>query len=294
MEPQDFGSNLSPHGGLNSQLFSEAACPPKGQKNRPPSGVGLRVLRVLWDEFPRPFQPKQVAYLAQTPHEGTKKWLQRNEGTWVAREGVVHTPFGRLDNGGGGWYRARATLQLLRKRGWDPLAVHALQMLVKSLGGGTPPQLGGLGTPRKLADGTVQRETEWNGRKVTIQPGAHGALVSIRASQEPISIPLFNELSAWLHGLATPGTVMVQNFDLATDSQTHQVRVAGAESLSLAGFHGSLLKVYHKRSLEVTRVEACFHRVNLDLGEVGRLLNELATPPYSPGLFPSLDPREVA
>ena len=274
--------NLSPAGGLTGSLFSEAACPPKRQGIRPPSGVGLRVLQILYEEFPAPLQPKFISARARTPYPGTKKWLTRNDGLWVVQ---VST---------GGWYRARATLQLLRRVGLEPLKVHALQLMVKSLGGGSPPQLQGLGTPTKTADGQVVRKTEWNGRMVTVQAGPHGALVSVRASTNPISIPLFNELAAWLHGLATPGTVTVQDFDLNVDGANHRLKVSGAESVSLGGFQGGLLKIYNKQVIDATRIEACFHRVNLGLPEVARVLNELATPPYEPGLFPCLDPREVA
>lgn len=273
---------LSPAGGLTGSLFSEAACPPKGQQKRPPSGVGLRVLQTLYDEFPAPLQPKLIAAQARVPYEGAKKWLQRNDGTWVVRVS------------GGGWYRARATLALLRRVGLEPLKVHALQVMVKSLSGGTPPQLQGLGTAKKTADGQVVRKADWNGRTVTVQPGPRGALVSVRASTHPISIPLFNELSAWLHGLATPGTVTVQDFDLNVDGADHRLKVSGAQAMSLGGFQGSLLKVYNKQVIHATRIEACFHRVNLDLPEVARVLNELATPPYEPGLFPPVDPWEVA
>lgn len=272
----------SPLGGLKSQLFSEASCPPKGQKKRPPHGVGLRALQVLYDEFPTPLQPKMVSALARTPLEGTKKWLARSEGTWTVKVSA------------GGWYRARATLQLLRRIGIEPLHVHALVLFVKSLAGGTPPQLAGLGKGVQTADGQTVRKADWYGRPITIQPGPAGALVSIRASTQPISIPLFNELAAWLYGLATPGTVEVKDFDLAADTANHRLKLSGLTSMTLGSFHGSLLKVYDKRVIEATRIEACFHRVNLDIGEVGRLLNELATPPYEPGLFPPRDAWEVA
>jgi hypothetical protein len=132
------------------------------------------------------------------------------------------------------------------------------------------------------------------GRPVTVQPGPHGALVSIRASTNPISIPAFNELAAWLHGLATPGHVEVLDFDLNVDVADHRLKVSGAQSVSLGGFRDGLLKVYNKQAIQATRIEACFHRVNMGVPEVARLLNELATPPYDPGLFPPTDNREVA
>lgn len=248
--------------------------------------MGLRVLQVLYDEFPSPLQPKVAAAMARTPYEGTKKWLQRSEGHWV------------VNVQDSGWYRARATLHLLRRIGLEPLRVHALQCVLKSLGGGSPPQAQGLGFASPAADGQVIRRADWYGRAVTVQPGPDGALLSLRASTNPIPIPLFNELAAWLQGLATPGTVTVLGFDLNVDADEHRLKVAIAGdargSISLGGFQSGLLKVYSKQVIDATRIEACFHRVDLDLPEVARLLNELGTPPYDPGTFPSLDPCEVA
>jgi hypothetical protein len=266
---------------LTGSLFSEAECPPKGRKIRPPRGVGLRALQVLYDEFPNPRRPKDLAREARTPYEGTKKWLTRNKGVWV------------MESPSSGWYRARATLALLRRIGLEPPRVHALQLLCKSPDGGTPPQLQGLGHKRVLRDGTVQREADWNGRKVTVQAGPDGALVSIRASTDPIPVPLFSELAAYLHGLCTPGTVVVKGFDLGIDTANHRLAAAGVEAVTLYGFQGDLLKVYNKRCIQATRLEACFHRIDLPMSEVARVLNELATPTYDP-TFPPPHGPEVA
>ena len=62
---------LSPAEGLTSPLFSETPRPPKGHGKRPPGGVGLQVLQVLYDEFPASPQPKLIAAMA--PYEGTKE-----------------------------------------------------------------------------------------------------------------------------------------------------------------------------------------------------------------------------
>lgn len=206
---------LSPAPGLTGSLFSEAACPPKGHGKRPPSGVGLRVLQVLYEEFPAPLQPKFISARARTPYPGTKKWLTRNEGVWV------------VCISGGGWYRARATLALLRRVGLEPLKVHALQLMVKSLGGGSPPQLQGLGTPHKTADGQVVRKTEWNGRLVTVQAVVYTntyqggdvddyILIDNSAGSAPVVVTLTAHNAHLVQAYKASGHILVED---VTDSQ---------------------------------------------------------------------------
>jgi hypothetical protein len=273
---------MSPDSSLTSQLFSEAACPPQGQGKRLPKGVGLRVLQFLHADFPNTSQPAHIAQVSRSPYAGTKKWLTRNNGVWV------------VNDRNSGWYRARASAKLLKAVGMTPLALHAIQVRIQSPEGGLPPQLRGLGTGYRTKDGQEMRRAVWNGHEVTVQAAGFGALLSMRSSKNPVTVPLFNEFSSWVHDLAYPGHAMVEGYDLGVDGKGHRVRVVGCQSMSLGGFHSGLLKMYNKQVIGATRLEACFHRLDLSMSEVARVLNEIATPPYDPGLFPPTDPREVA
>lgn len=269
---------LSPAKHLTSQLFSEAECPPKGQKKRPFSGVGGRVYGHLYGQFPNVQQPKTIAREAKAPYEGAKKWLNRNEGVWVVDTGA-------------GWYRARATVQLMRNLGFSPIQAHGIQVLIKSRDGGLPPRLEGHVWSR--ADGTGKGE--WRERPLTVQATADGALVSIRASMKPFSVAEFCELAAWLEGCANGGEVLVKNIEFNSDADHHVVRIAGAGALSVGAVREAMVKAYNKRVTGVLRFEACFHRLDAPLSEILRVLNEFATPPssYVPPLTPA-DGWEVA
>lgn len=275
---------MSPSRELTSQLFSEAACPPKGQKNRPLRGVGLRLVQVLRREFPQPMQPKELATTTRQSHEGTKKWLQRNEGVHVTSELR-------------GWYRARADLRLLRQIGLEPYKVHAIKVRIVSRIGGTTPRPGGQFRAELLRDGQVQHVAEFKGRRVTWQAGN---MVSVRSSTQPFTVPEFTELAAWLEGIANGAEVRLDDFDLGIDTESHRLKIAGmsrkqitAQSLTLGGFAGGLWKIYNKQVIQATRLEACLHRVDLSVKEAAGLLHELSVEPFVPPMVPS-DGWEVA
>lgn len=262
---------------LTSQFFSEAACPARGQKRSPPRGVGLRALQFLRGEFPNPWPPKMVARMIRQGSEATRKALQRMSGRFV-----VAVP-GRM-------YRAMADAQLLRRIGLEPYKVHGLQFRLVSPNGGSPPALAGLGSARSTADGQEVRHAEALGRRVVVQAGG---LVSVRASTEPFTVPEFAELAAWLEGLAGGGRVDVLSMDVNVDVENHRLRVSGAESISLQAARAGLWKVYNKRVIAATRIEACVHRVDMSLQEVSRVLQEFTSPPLDLPSPPS-DGWEVA
>lgn len=269
--------SLSPP--LKSQLFSEADCPPKGQKIRPPRGMGARVFAWLWGEFPNTHQPKTIAREARTPYEGTKKWLARNNG-------------GHVIDAGNGWYRARATVHLLKRLGFSPIQVHGLQVMLKSRVGGSPPRLQGHVSLR--ADGVGKGD--WRGRLLTVQVTPTGCLVSIRASMQPFGVPEFVELAAFLEGCANGGSVTVENIEFNTDCDADVVRIAGAQALSIQGVRDAAVKAYNKEAMGVLRFEGQFRRLDAPMAEIVKVLNEIATPPeaYRADLAPPDSFGEVA
>lgn len=248
---------------MNSDFFSEAECPPKGQKKGPSSGVGVLVMQYLRSEFPNVCTPKMVSAATGQEHEAVKKWLQRNHGTWVTRKTR-------------GWYRARADTRLLGRIGMDPLKVHALQVSL-SPSQGRPPAIEGQ------RDSSGQINAQWQGRKLTAQPQADGGLfVSLRASTDPMDIPTFGQFTAWLYGVAGGGAVRIKSFDLATDTQNHLMRMRGAESMELGDFHGATVKLYNKQVIDATRLETCFHRLDLGVAEAANILNGIVQRPEPP------------
>lgn len=224
-------------------------------------------MQALRAEFPNPLQPKQLVPLAKVTHANAKKWLARNEGTWV----VAH--------GARGFYRAMADMSLLKQIGLEPFKVHALQVLLKSPSGGLPPALGGLGHEKKTRSGQVQRVADFLGRRVTVQDGG---LVSIRASTDPFTVDEFTRLSAWLDGLTGGGTTKLESVDLNVDMEQHKVSMRGIKSMSLAAFTDGLVKLYDKQVIQATRLEACVHRTDLTVPEAARILQEFTTPVYRP------------
>lgn len=280
---------------LKSQLFSEAECPPQGHVKRPQGRVAIRTLAVLYAEFPNPQQPKMLATAARVEYEACKKWLQRATGSWVVNvPDKEHHPTG--------WYRARATLKLLRNLGMDPLGIHRVEVVMPapvSLARGVPPRLAGLGTPHPRDPNT--RTTEWNGHHVTLQGHNDGGhTVKVRSSTKPFSASEFVELAAWLDGLAAPAKCILTDCDLNIDGKEHRYRFSGAQSQQLGDWTAAYVKAYNKQAIGATRIEYCFHRLDIGLSEAARLLNELATPPppesfaYRPELMPVPGGQEVS
>lgn len=252
-------------GHLNSALMAEAEMSPKGTKKPSPvRGIGVQVLQFLRAEFPSPATPKTIAAgtgAGSKSYEAIKKWLQRNDGTWVIKTAP------------GGWYRARADPKLLARIGLQPLKVHAIQARL-SPNGGRPPALEG----HRDNDGTIK--AEWQGRKLTAQPMADGGLfISLRASTDPLSVEQFGQLTAWLYGLAGNGSVRLTSCDLNVDTEDHLLRMRGVESVELGDFHGATVKLYNKRVIEATRLETCFHRLDLGMAEAAQLLHGLTAQP---------------
>jgi len=243
-------------------LFQEAEVSPKGTKKESPvRGVGIHVLQCLRDEFPSPCTPALISKITGQSHEAIKKWLQRNQGVWVIRTAP------------GGWYRARADPRLLAKIGLEPLKVHAIQVSV-SPNGGRPPAIEG----QRDKDGTVR--SSWQGHKLTAQPQKDGGLfISVRCSKDPMSVEKFGQLTAWLYGLSGGKRVVLRSCDLNIDTADHILKMRGVESVELGDFHGATVKLYNKQVIQATRLEACFHRVDLGLAEAANFLNALTARP---------------
>lgn len=215
----------------------------------------------LRDEFPSPATPKIIASRTGASWEAVKKWLQRNDGNWVVKTAP------------GGWYRARADPRLLAKIGLEPLKVHAIQVSL-SLPGGRPPAIEG---PRDKS-GTIR--STWQGHAMTMQPqGADGWFISVRCSKDPMTVEKFGQLTAWLYGLSNGGRVLLRSCDLNIDTADHIMRMRGVESVELGDFHGATVKMYNKRVIQATRLEACFHRLDLGMAEAARFLNVLTARP---------------
>lgn len=249
----------------SAQLFSEAQMSPKGTKKPSPvRGVGLHVLQFLRNEFPNPCTPALVAKSTGQSHEAIKKWLQRNEGTWVVRTAP------------GGWYRARADPRLLAQIGLEPLKVHAVQVAL-SPNGGRPPSIEG----QRDRDGTIR--SSWQGHKLTAQPMNDGGLfISVRCSKDPMTVEKFGQLTAWLYGLAGGKPVKLKSCDLNIDTADHILKMRGVESVELGDFHGATVKLYNKQVIQATRLEACFHRLDLGMAEAAQILNGLTSKPQEP------------
>ena len=254
---------LSPQSGLTSQLFSEAACHREGQKKCPSKGVGTRVLQLLYDEFPNPLQPRLISRLAKAPYPGTKKWLTRNEGLHVV-------------NIGNGFYRAKATWNLLKRIGIEPITVHGIGARIESLRGGSPPQIEGQGTV--LPNGDVV--AEFHGRRVTMQRTKDGGVwVQCRATTDPLSVPAFAEFSAWLKGLANGRPVKMEQWELSVDPEDHRMRLDGVQAVTLRGFTDHLWKIYNKSVTKATRIESCWHRLDMKPDEAAALLHAVTSRP---------------
>lgn len=248
----------------NSQLMQEAQTSPVGTKKPSPvRGLGIHVMQCLRAEFPSPCTPAMIAKATGQSHEGIKKWLQRNEGKHVVRTAP------------GGWYRARADPKLLARIGLQPLQVHAIQALVSPVGG-RPPQLEGQ------RDGNGNIKTEWNGRALTAQPAEGGLFVSLRASKDPLSVEAFGQFTAYLYGLAGGGSVQLKSCDLNVDVDDHLMRLRGVESVELGPFHAATVKIYNKQIIEATRLESCFHRLDLGMAEAAQILHGLVAKPQAP------------
>lgn len=230
-------------------------------------GVGKYIMEYLRAEFPAPATPAQItagAGLPKSSHAAVKKWLQRKNGIWVVK--TIR-----------GWYRARADVQLLQRIGLDPLKVHAIQVELMSPNGGRPPAIEG----QRDKDGTVRGS--WQGKKLTAQPTAAGGLfISLRASTDPLTIEQFGQFTAWLYGLAGNGSVKLRSFDLNTDVSDHLMRMRGVESMELGDFHGATVKLYNKQVIEATRLETCFHRLDLGMAEAAQILHGLTQAPPEP------------
>lgn len=252
-------------GHLNSALMAEAECPQKGQEKRPSiRGLGVHVMAFLRSEFPAPATPRTIAAMSGQSYEGVKKWLQRNEGTWVVKTAA------------GGWYRARADPKLLARIGLQPLKVHAIQARL-SPNGGRPPAIKG----HRDKDGNTT--AEFMGRRLTAQPMADGGLfISLRASKNPLTVEQFGQLTAYLYGLAGGGSVRLTSCDLNVDTDDHLLRMRGVESVELGDFHGATVKLYNKRVMEATRLETCFHRLDMGMAEAAQLLHGLTARPEAP------------
>lgn len=246
---------------VDSRFFLEAECPRKGHSLRPLRGGPLKIMQHLYNEFPSLQQPKQISKATGVSYEAVKKWLQRNQ-----------RPF-RVVQEIRGWYRAWATLKLLRGIGLEPLKVHALQIQM-SPNGGSPPQIKG------------QRDTmDFRGRKVTLQPSRGGVMASVRASVNPFSVGEFQDMVSFLEGLGYGCDLSVIGSDFGVDVKDHVLRIRGVESVSLQAWNKAYLKAYNKQVIQATRFEACFHRLDLDPGEVVSLLQGIGERP-SQGVVP--------
>ena len=256
---------ISGQGHLASALMAEAECPRKGQEKRPAvRGVGLHVLAFLRAEFPSPATPRTIAKMSGQSYEAVKKWLQRNDGVWVVKTAP------------GGWYRARADPKLLARIGLQPLKVHGIQARL-SLNGGRPPWIEG----HRDKDGNTV--AEFLGRRLTAQPMADGGLfISLRASKEPLSVEEFGQFTAYLYGVAGGGSVRLTSCDLNVDTDDHLLRLRGVESVELGDFHGATVKLYNKRVIEATRLETCFHRLDLGMAEAAQILHGMTARPEDP------------
>jgi len=248
-----------------STFFAEAECPPKGHEKRPRlQGSGLQIVQHLYAEFPSHRSPKQIAFATRKSHDAVKKWLRRK----TAESYVVQ--------GERGWYRARATVKLLAGIGLEPLKVHALQVQM-SPKRGSPSLLQGLGD-----------RAEFRGRRVTFQPSKGGVMASIRASTDPLSAGEFQDLVAWLEGVGQGCGIEVRKADFGVDVRDHVLRLDGVEAVTLQAWNGAYLKAYNKQVVQATRFEACFHRLDLEPGEVVNILQGIGERPssYEP---PALD-----
>lgn len=248
----------------HSVLFSEAETSPIGTKKASLlRGTGLQVVQFLRAEFPSPCTPRTIAAQTGASYEAVKKWLQRNEGNHVVKTAA------------GGWYRARADPRLLAKIGLEPLKVHAIQVSLSPLEG-RPPAIEG----QRDKDGTVR--SSWQGHKLTAQPQAGGWFISLRCSTDPLSVEKFGQFTAWLYGLSGGGRVLLRSCDLNIDTAEHIMKMRGVESVELGDFHGATVKLYNKKVIQATRLEACFHRVDLGMAEAARFLNVLTARPEEP------------
>ncbi len=249
----------------HSALFSEAEVSPQGTKKASLlRGTGLQVIQFLRTEFPSPCTPRTIAAQTGASYEAVKKWLQRNEGKHVVKVAA------------GGWYRARADPRLLAKIGLEPLKVHAIQVSVSPLQG-RPPAIQG----QRDKDGTVR--STWQGHKLTAQPQSDGGwFISVRCSTDPLSVEKFGQLTAWLYGLSGGARVRLRSCDLNIDTADHILKMRGVESVELGDFHGATVKLYNKQVIQATRLEACFHRVDLGMAEAANFLNALTARPEEP------------
>lgn len=250
-----------------SQLMNEAEMSLKGTaKASLPRGIGLQVLQFLRAEFPNPCTPKIIEAgtgLGKRSYEAIKKWLQRNEGTHVVKTAP------------GGWYRARADPKLLARLGLEPLKIHAIQARL-SLSGGRPPAIKGH---RDSKDPNTIHSS-WQGHKLTAQEQADGGMfISLRCSKDPLSMEKFGQLTAFLYGLAGGESVQLTSCDLNTDVQDHLLRMRGVESVELGDFHGAAVKIYNKTVIEATRLETCFHRLDISMAEAASMLHSLTQRP---------------
>lgn len=237
-------------------------------------------------------QPKRIAEEASVNYEACKQWLRRNNGVHVVNEG-------------NGWYRARGTLQLLKKLGFSPLHAHNVKVKIpatlKSLAGGLSPsasRLEGLG--RVDAKDPNTRHSEWHGHALTVQGMRGGGhYVHLEASAAALAPEEFVEFSAWLQGLAYPETPMLDQVDFNVDVQDHRLKISGAQSVQLGDWTSAYVKAYNKDVLGVARIEACYHRLDAPFHEVARMLHDLASPPrleevgYRPELLPPAHDGEV-
>lgn len=219
---------------------------------------------MLYAEFPNPVSPKEISAVTRANHENVKKWLQRDQLKSGAGYTVRHSR---------GYYRAKATMKLLKKIGLEPFKIHGIQMMIMSPNGGRPPRLEGLGDTKTNKDGSTEQVTERLGRRVTI---AESGLISIRASTMPFEVGEFLEVASWVEGLAAGFRVEMRSIELNIDVEDHLLKLDGVKAMTLSGFRDGLLKIYDKQVLRATRFEACIFRLDMTAKEAAAMLNEMS------------------
>lgn len=143
----------------------------------------------------------------------------------------------------------------------------------------------------------------WHGRVVNVQVHGGGprkkprVAVYLDADSKPLSVPEFAfEYVPYVSGLLAgfgvdpeSPQVRVREIDIHADYPRPKLGLRGWETETLYGFRGGLLKVYNKRKIGATRIEACLWPVDLTPAEAVRILGELTRPlpaderPYKPG-----------
>lgn len=128
---------------------------------------------------------------------------------------------------------------------------------------------------RNPANRSIVYDAEWHGRPQTIQLTTKGKLqVSLRASAAPLDLLEFHAyLATLLHTFDIPAPLWRLSFDL-NDDREGRLRMADLSWNRAIGF----VRIYWKRALERTRVEARDHRgVSLEtlLPAVERVLDAL-------------------